>query len=172
MTTATPTAEFPPSHNLPPKLVAFQTIDDLYETAKDFADGEPIASQEMHDTITEIREKLHAAGKEADALRIEEKKPHDDAAAAVQAEFNPYVQAKKGKVDIGKAALDDLLAAWRRRIADEKAAEARRIADAAAAEKSQSRGRNAGQPWQPGGARGGGGAGCKRQVARESRGAC
>lgn len=133
MTTTTPAA----GHNLPPKLVAFQTIDDLYQTAKDFADGEPITSQEMHDTITEIREKLHAAGKEADALRIKEKKPHDDAAAAVQAEFNPYVQAKKGKVDMGKAALDDLLAAWRRRIADEKAAEARRIAEAAAAEKAK-----------------------------------
>lgn len=89
MTTTTPTTTPAAGHNLPPKLVAFQTIDDLYETAKDFADGEPIASQEMHDTITEIREKLHAAGKEADALRVEEKKPHDDAAAAVQAEFNP-----------------------------------------------------------------------------------
>ena len=125
----------PKTHNLPPHLVAFQEIDDLYEEAKNFADGEPIASQEMHDAITELRTKLHESGKVAEALRVEAKKPHDDAIAEIQSTYNPYVQPKKGKVDMGKSALDDLLAAWRKKVADEKAAEARKIAEEAAEAK-------------------------------------
>ncbi len=89
----------------------------------------------MHDAITDLRTKLHEAGKAAEDLRVAEKKPHDDAIAAIQERFNPYVQAKKGKVDMGKKALDELLAAWRKRVADEKAAEARRIAEEAAEAK-------------------------------------
>ncbi len=124
MTTTTP----PKTHNLPPHMVAFQTIDDLYEEAKNWADGEPIASQEMHDAITKLRADIHEAGKEAESLRVAQKKPYDDAIAEIQSIFNPYVQKDKGKVDRAKKALDELLASWRVRVAAEKAAEAARIA--------------------------------------------
>jgi len=82
-----------------------------------------------------LRTQLHEAGKVAEALRVEAKKPHDDAIAEIQLTYNPYVQAKRGKVDIGKKALDDLLGAWR--IAKQEAAriEAARIAAIAAAER-------------------------------------
>lgn len=120
-------------HNAPPEVVIFQEIDDLFMEAKNWADGEPITSQEMADAITTLREGIHEAGKKADALRVEEKKPHDDAAKAVQDKYNPYVQPKKGRVDMAKSALDALLTPWRTRVAAEKAAEAARIAAAAEA---------------------------------------
>lgn len=115
-------------HNAPPEAVIFQEIDDLYDEAKNWADGEPITSQEMADAITTLREGIHEAGKKADALRVEAKRPHDEAAAAVQALYNPYVQPKKGRVDMAKSALDALLTPWRNRIAAEKVAEAARVA--------------------------------------------
>ena len=115
-------------NNQPPHVAIFSEIEDLYEEAKNFADGEPIDSQELADAITKLRESIHDAGKKADALRVEEKKPLDDAVAAVQAKYNPYIQPKRGKVDKAKAALDDLLTPWRTRIAQEKAAEAAKAA--------------------------------------------
>lgn len=115
-------------HNAPPELLLFQEIDDLFMEAKNWADGEPITSQEMADAITTLREGIHEAGKKADALRVEAKRPHDEAAAAVQSIFNPYVQPKKGRVDMAKSVLDSLLTPWRTRVAAEKAAEAARIA--------------------------------------------
>jgi len=117
-----------PQDNQPPELLLFQEIDDLYDEAKNWADGEPITSQEMADAITALREGIHEAGKKADVLRVEEKKPHDDAAKAVQDKYNPYVQPKKGRVDMAKSALDALLTPWRQKVAAEKAAEAARIA--------------------------------------------
>lgn len=121
------------THNAPPELLLFQEIDDLYDEAKNWADGEPITSQEMADAIATLRDGIHEAGKKADALRVEEKKPHDDAAKAVQDKYNPYVQPKKGRVDMAKSALDALLTPWRTRVAAEKAAEAARIAEEAEA---------------------------------------
>lgn len=124
------------THNQPPELLLFQEIDDLYEEARNWADGEPITSQEMAEAITTLREGIHEAGKRADALRIDEKKPHDDAAKAVQDKYNKYVQPKKGRVDMAKSALDALLTPWRTRVAAEKAAEAARVAAEAEAARA------------------------------------
>lgn len=140
MTTATAIIDPPKTHNNPPAyLQVFEEIDDLFQTAKDFADGEPIADEAMHDTISKIRDDLHELGKRADELRVEEKKPFDDAVKEIQDRYNPYVQKDKGKVDMAKKALGTLLAAWRKRVADEKAAEARRKQEDAArlAEEAQ-----------------------------------
>lgn len=119
---------------------ALTLVQDLYDTAKDFADGEPIASPEMHDTITKLYDQIHEAGKAADELRKIEKKPHDEAIDAIQSKFNSFIQPKKGKVDLAKAALGELLAAWRKKEADKKAAiaeaarkEAERLAEQARA---------------------------------------
>lgn len=115
-------------NNQPPHVAIFSEIEDLYEEAKNFADGEPIDSQELADAITVLREAIHTAGKKADALRVEEKKPLDDQIKAIQDRYNVYIQPKRGKVDKAKAALDDLLTPWRNRIAQEKAAEAAKAA--------------------------------------------
>jgi len=131
---ATETSLPPKTHNQPPEapeVALFQQIDDLYDTAKDFADGEPIADDKMEAVITGIYNDLHKLGKEADELRVAEKKPLDDAVKAIQDKYNKYIQPKKGRVDMAKAALGDLLAPYRnaKRLAAE--AEARRIAEEA-----------------------------------------
>lgn len=132
-----PTAIAGAGHNQPPHLVIFQQIDDLYEEAKNFADGEAIDSEQLAAAITKIHDKLHALGKQADELRVEEKKPLDDQVKAIQDRYNPYVQAKKGKVDLAKAALGALLAPWRKKVADEKAAiAAQQAAEAVAAKEA------------------------------------
>lgn len=123
-------------HNQPPEVALFQEIDDLYEEAKNFADGEPIDSEALHDTMTELRDRLHKAGVAAEVLRKEAVKPHDEAKAAIQAVYNPYVKDKTGKVALGKAAIDVLTGAWRKKVADEKAAEAARIAKEAEAARA------------------------------------
>jgi hypothetical protein len=144
-TRAIETAEFPKDHNQPAndnvEPEVFTEINDLFDEAKNFADGEPIADEATAAAITKLYDGLHAAGKRADELRVAEKKPHDDAAAAVQARYNPFIQPKKGKVDLGKSALSDLLSVWRTAkskaaaaeaaLAAEKAAEATRIAQEA-----------------------------------------
>ncbi|TIL91432.1 MAG: hypothetical protein E5Y73_17295 [Mesorhizobium sp.] len=117
---------------------ALTAISDLYDEAKNFADGEPIANQAMHDTVTALYDQIHEAGKAADELRKIEKAPLDEKIDAIQKRFNPFIQPKKGKVDLAKASLGELLAAWRKRVAEEKAAlveaarkEAERLANVA-----------------------------------------
>lgn len=127
-------AGVPKTHNQPPYVAIFTEIDDLYEEAKNWADGEAISSQEMHDAIEKLYDGLHEAGKRADALRVEEKKPIDDKVKEIQDRYNKYIQPKKGRVDLAKSTLGALLAPWRKKVADEKAAEAaKQAAEAAAA---------------------------------------
>lgn len=121
----------PKTHNQPtvdPVEAALALVQDLYDEAKNFADGEPIDSVTMHDTVTALYDAIHEAGKAADALRVEAKKPLDEKIDAIQKQFNPYIQPKKGKVDLAKASLGELLAAWRKKEADKKAAIAREAA--------------------------------------------
>jgi hypothetical protein len=121
-------------HNQSPFEAIKQEIEDLFDEAKNWADGEAISSQAIHDQIEKLRDSIHDAGKRADALRVEEKKPLDDQVKAVQDKFNPLIQPKRGKVDLAKSTLDALLTPWRTRVAAEKAAEAaRKAAEAAAA---------------------------------------
>lgn len=116
-----------PGGNLSPFDAISLKIDELYDEAKNWADGEPIANQDIADAVTAIYDALHEAGKEAEALRVEEVKPLDEAKAAIQAKFHPLIgdtKAGKGKVVLGKAALNALLTDWR--------AEVKRQKDAAA----------------------------------------
>jgi len=130
------TTDFDGSNGGPPIIdptEEFQWIDDLFDEAKNWADGEPITTPEMAEAITALYDGLHEAGKSAEALRVAEKAPLDLQVDAIQARYNPYVQAKRGKVAMGKDALGVLLTAWRteqQRIAAEAARVAREEADA------------------------------------------
>lgn len=134
-------AEFPKDHNQPANdNSAFdalrQELDDLYDTAKDFCDGEPIDSEAMANVITELHDRIHDCGKRAEELRVAEKKPLDDQIAAIQTKFHPLIgntKAGKGKVVLGKDACQALLTPWRKKVAQEKAAEAARVAAVAEA---------------------------------------
>lgn len=113
--------------------VVFGEIDAYYDEAKNWAsDGFKVENQEQADQLDELDKALLRAGQEADALRIEEKRPHDEAAQAVQDKYNPYVQKGKGKVDVARSTLKQLLTAWRteqQRIKAEAAEKARREAE-------------------------------------------
>lgn len=123
-----------PGANMPPEMVIFGEIDAFYDEAKNWAsDGFKIESQGQADQVDELDKALLKLGQEADALRVEEKRPHDEAAQAVQDKYNPYVQKGKGKVDVARSTLKQLLTAWRveqQRIAEEKARKAREEAEA------------------------------------------
>jgi hypothetical protein len=137
--TAAQTTDHQSGHNGGPPLddeaAIFASIDDLYGEAKNWADGEPIGSQEVADEVTKLYDGLHDLGKKAEALRVEEKRPLDEKIDAIQAKYNPYVQAKKGKVALGKDTLGALLTAWRTKVAAEKAAAAEKARMEADAER-------------------------------------
>lgn len=120
--------EFIGANGPPPYDVISGEIADLFQTAKDFCDGEPISSQAMHDEIEKLHDMLAEAGKRADALRIAEKKPLDDQIAEIQTRYNLLIgdtKTVKGKVVLGKQACVSLLTPWRVKVQAEKAEEAR-----------------------------------------------
>jgi hypothetical protein len=136
-------------HNNPPdspnELSAYeaikQEIDDLFDEAKNWADGEPVDSQDIADAITALHDNLHDAGKRADEERKLEAKPHDDAKAEIQQRYNLLIgntkTTGKGKVVLGKETLQALLTPWRNKLVAEKEAAAkaaREEADRIAAE--------------------------------------
>ncbi|MGF9564139.1 hypothetical protein AAIH70_11550 [Neorhizobium sp. BT27B] len=135
-----PLDDEPANDNQTPFDALKTELDDLFDEAKNFCDGEPIDSDEMATAITELHDRIHECGTRAEALRVAEKKPLDDKVAAIQAKFHPLIgntKAGKGKVVLGKDACQSLLTPWRKKVADEKAAEAaKKAAEAAAATKA------------------------------------
>ena len=119
-----------PGANMSPAEIIFGEIDAFYDEAGNWADGSDIENDEQLEAVDTLDKALLKAGQEADRLRIEAKKPHDDAAQAVQDTFNPYVQKGKGKVDMARAALN----VPRTKYKAAKAAEAAAIAAKARAE--------------------------------------
>src|SRR5690606_17496640 len=126
-----PYSAAPIGHNRPP-LTAYETvkqeIEDLFDEAKNFADGEAIDNQQLADAITELHDKLHEAGKRADEARKDEAKPHDEAKAEIQDRYNKLIgntKSVKGKVVLGKETLQTLLTPWRNKLVAEKEAAAR-----------------------------------------------
>lgn len=114
-----------PGANMSPFDLIVGEIEAFYDEAKNWADGTPIASQEQHDAVEALYDALHKAGQEAEALRVAEVKPLDEAKAAIQSKFHPLIgdtKAGKGKVILGKASLNTMLTAWRTKVAAEKAA--------------------------------------------------
>jgi len=131
-------------HNNPPEPTPYeavkQEIEDLYLEAGNWLDGEPIANEAQAAEIAELKRRIQAAAKKAEAQRVAEKKPHDDAAAAVQALYNPLIQKGKGKTELAIAAANKALAPWlaeldrqQREIAAEAQRKAQEAAEAARA---------------------------------------
>lgn len=112
-------------------------IEDLFSEASNWADGTPIENQQQCDALDTLDKSLLDAGKRLDALRVEEKRPLDDQVQAIQDRYNPFIQPKKGKVDLARAALNPVRAAWKERERQRKeaaAAKAREEAEAARVE--------------------------------------
>lgn len=127
-----------PIHHIPnatPFDLIAEHLEGLIDEARNFADGEPVANQGQADAVSALIESLRIAAKDADAERVRENKPHDDAKAAVQAKYAPLIADPKNKspgkvwkaIDALKACLQPYLAKL-----DAEKREAERVAREAA----------------------------------------
>lgn len=82
-------------HNGAPEPTLFdeseQQINDLYEEAKHWLDGEPVTTQEQCDAIQKLMRSIQEAEKLAENRRIEEVRPHKEAQDEIQARYNPLI---------------------------------------------------------------------------------
>ena len=121
--------------NATPFDLIAEHLEGLIDEARNFADGEPVSNQGQADAVSALIESLRIAAKDADAERVRENKPHDDAKAAVQAKYAPLIADPKNKnpgkvwkaIDALKACLQPFLAKL-----DAEKREAERIAREAA----------------------------------------
>lgn len=128
-------------HNQGPELTPFEAIkvkiEDLYDEAKSWLDGDPVTSQPQADALNLLITMTRDAEKEADELRKAEAKPHDDAKAEIQARFNVLIgntKSVKGKTVLAIEAAKAALTPWLEKLdAEKREAErkAREEADAA-----------------------------------------
>lgn len=121
--------------NAPAEHVFALAIDDLYDEAKHWLDGSELENQAQADAVGSIMARLRKLSNDADNARKAEKKPHDDAAAAVQARWKPVIERADRAVALAKAAVGRWLEkqeAERLAMQREAEAEALRLAQEAA----------------------------------------
>ena len=110
--------------NNPPEPTAHDAftahIEDLFSEASNFLDGEPIASEGQANAVSALLDQARKAGKDADACRAMEKKPHDDAGKAVQAKWKPLLD----KADLTVSTAKKALAPWLMKVEAENRAKA------------------------------------------------
>lgn len=99
-------------HNQSPFHIATNRIQDLFDEAKNWLDGEPLETKEQHDTLVDLVKQIRAAKKVADDLRKEEAKPFDEGKAEIQTRYNPFIQANKGLADLAIKTANDALAPY------------------------------------------------------------
>jgi hypothetical protein len=113
--------------NAPPVFDAHSAnIADLREEAKVWLDGAQVTTAEEAEGIDTLIKLARSARDEADKARIAEKKPHDDAAKAVQAKWKPLVDTAQRVLDVCL----EKIGAWR-------IAEANRLEAAAALARAE-----------------------------------
>lgn len=132
----------PMGHNNPPADpfdLSREEIQSLFDEAKNWCDGEPIASQEQADEVQKLLRMIQAAEKAADERRKEEARPHDEAKAAIQERYNALIGKTKSITGLSVLAADackKALQPWLVKVDEEnrrKAEEARKEAEAKAA---------------------------------------
>jgi hypothetical protein len=117
-------------HNNPPAHEAFALhIEELFKLVSDTAAGGCVETDEQDAALEGLLDDVRKARKDADAERAAEKKPHDDAAKAVQAKWKPLLD----RCDIAADEIKRLLTPYRtakQRAKDEAARKARAEAEA------------------------------------------
>lgn len=120
-------------HNRPPEPTPHEaaalSINNLYNEAKNYLDGEKIDRQEIADDISKLLNLIRAAKKTADAARKVENRPFDEGKAEVQARYNPLLK----KADLAIAVCKEAVAPWLEKLDAEKKA----IAEKARAEAEE-----------------------------------
>jgi hypothetical protein len=136
--------DVPPSGSNSAAMTLPEEIDDAATHALAWLQKNGITDKTAADTAANWRARLLDLSKQADKQRETEKRPHDEAAKAVQAKWKPCVETAADAAN----RLRDALTAWmraeeakaraeadaKRKLAEEAAAKARAIADAAKAE--------------------------------------
>lgn len=126
-------------HNMPPEPTPYERvsakIDKLFDEAKLYLDGEPVASQGVADDIANLLNMIRSAEKEAEEERKNEAKPYDDAKAEIQARYNALIgntKTVKGKTVLASEACKKALAPWLEAKEAERLAELKRKQEEAA----------------------------------------
>lgn len=126
-------------HNRPPEPtpheVATLSINDLYNEAKNYLDGEKIDRQEIADDISKLLNLIRAAKKAADAARRVENRPFDEGKAEVQARYNPLLN----KADLAMTVCKKALEPWLEKLDAEKKAIAQKARAEAEEKQRQAR---------------------------------
>lgn len=97
-------------------------IDDLLDEAKNWLDGSLISTEAEAAGVEQLLELAREAEKAADASRVEEKRPHDEAGKAVQARYKPLLDTTALIISTCRKALTP----WREQQAELKRIEAER----------------------------------------------
>lgn len=122
-------------NNPPPEPTPFELISkeitDLYEEAKGWLDGEPIANEGQAGEIAELRKSIRDVANRAEAQRKAEVKPFDEGKAEVQGRYNPLIQKDRGKTELALGALNKALAPYLDALNKTKREEAERAEKAA-----------------------------------------
>lgn len=126
--------------NAPPEPTPFErvagAVNDLANEAQHWLDGDGIKSQKEADAVGKLIVMIRKAGKDADAERVREKAPLDEAVKAIQARYNPVIKRADLAVDVAKRALTPWLVKVQA-AKDEEARIAREAAQAAAARAAE-----------------------------------
>jgi hypothetical protein len=114
------------SASLPLHESIAEEINRFVDSARDWLKsiGGKVETQQQADKAANYAEKFQALEKKADAARVDEKKPYDDGAKAVQERWKPVVALAAEKKGWMKKALETFLTAERRR-KEEEARQAR-----------------------------------------------
>lgn len=130
-------------NNRSPFDLVQEKIDELYDEAGNWLDGEPISSEEQAGEVQKLLRKIQAAAKEADTARKDEAKPHDDAKAAIQEKYNPLIGKTTkvtGKTVKAEEFCKKALTPWLQKVEEEnqrKAIAAKELADKKAKEAQE-----------------------------------
>lgn len=88
-----------------PATLFGEELDDLMIEAKNFLDGKPIETEAEANAVSSLVNRLSRLWKDADETRKVEKRPHDDAAKAVQSRWLPILDKAKLAEKTAKQAL-------------------------------------------------------------------
>lgn len=118
-------------HNHPPDPTPFElskeAIHALFDEAKNWLDGDPIASQGQADMVQKLLRDIQSAEKEADERRTTENEPFDTGKAEVQSRYAPLIantKTTKGLTVMAVDACKKALAPWLFKIDNENRAKA------------------------------------------------
>ncbi|WP_126975602.1 hypothetical protein [Frigidibacter oleivorans] len=142
-----PDAPAPQGHNRPPPFdaekreAALTRAREIADTAGAWLDLSQIETEAQSQMLTDFVAGARAVQKEIDAERVAQKRPHDDAANAVQEAYRLPLDILKRVLDRAKQLQGDWLIRERRRLEEEQRAariEAERIAAEARAAEARS----------------------------------